>query len=209
MDPIELFGWMGALATLTTYSMKTMVPLRLVAMASSTFFIAYGALAQVYPTLVLHLVLLPFNAYRLWQIRHLVRASREARRADRPDALVLYSYGRILSYDAGAEVFRQGDVPDRLYYILDGEVEIEEVGVRLGAGEIFGEIAFFTDAQARTATARCTRPTRLSALDEREFMRLYFQHPSFGMGIMKLITRRLLEGQRAAANAAPSCPTPE
>jgi CRP/FNR family cyclic AMP-dependent transcriptional regulator len=41
------------------------VPLRCVAIASNLAFIAYGALADLGPVLVLHLLLLPVNVGRL------------------------------------------------------------------------------------------------------------------------------------------------
>ncbi len=47
-----------------TFSMKTMVPLRDVGIASNVFFIAYGYLNPAYPLLVLHLALLLLNIFR-------------------------------------------------------------------------------------------------------------------------------------------------
>jgi CRP-like cAMP-binding protein len=94
----------------------------------------------------------------------------------------------------GDLVVRRGDSPDHLYDIESGEVVLDEIGTRLGAGETFGEIAFFTDAKAHTATARCSTDCRIHAIDEKTYLRLYFQDPSFGKAIMKTITRRLIDG---------------
>jgi len=64
-DPVEAVGWAAACLTFAAYAMKTMLPLCVIAIAANLCFLVYSALAQLYPTLVLHLALLPFNAFRL------------------------------------------------------------------------------------------------------------------------------------------------
>lgn len=46
-----------------------MAVLRLTALAANLCFIAYGATAQLWPVLVLHLALMPLNLHRLRQLR--------------------------------------------------------------------------------------------------------------------------------------------
>jgi len=58
---IEILGYLGALLTLGTYSMNTMIPLRVVALCANCLFIVYGYMAPVYPQLLLHGLLLPLN----------------------------------------------------------------------------------------------------------------------------------------------------
>jgi CRP/FNR family transcriptional regulator, cyclic AMP receptor protein len=60
--------------------MKTMIPLRVVGIASNVAFmsyalvgLAYGIFGRLYPILVLHACLLPLNLIRLRQVRGLVR----------------------------------------------------------------------------------------------------------------------------------------
>ena len=61
----DLVGWIAALLTLVTFAQRSMVPLRLTAIVSNIFFIAYGAIGHFAPVLALHLVLLPVNSTRL------------------------------------------------------------------------------------------------------------------------------------------------
>ena len=61
-------------------------------------------------------------------------------------------------------------------------------------GEVFGEIAFFSDAKERTLTAICEGACGIVAINEHNFMQLYYQKPAFGMYIVRLISRRLLDG---------------
>jgi hypothetical protein len=71
MTWIEALGYIAAVCTLATYSMKTMIPLRISGIAANCFFIAFGFFGAIYPTLILHVVLLPLNAVRLYQMLHL------------------------------------------------------------------------------------------------------------------------------------------
>jgi hypothetical protein len=65
MNAYEPIGYLASLLVLATFSMRDMVPLRVVAIASNVAFIAYGALAGISPVLLLHVVLLPMNTLRL------------------------------------------------------------------------------------------------------------------------------------------------
>ena len=63
----EALGYLAALAVLTTFTLSEMLPLRLMAICSNVLFAGYALLASLEPVLVLHLVLLPINAFRLLQ----------------------------------------------------------------------------------------------------------------------------------------------
>jgi CRP/FNR family cyclic AMP-dependent transcriptional regulator len=66
---LDAIGYLAAVLTVLTFFMHRMVPLRLVAICYSVVWLVYGALASIYPVIVLHIVLLPLNTYRLWQAR--------------------------------------------------------------------------------------------------------------------------------------------
>jgi hypothetical protein len=65
----DLLGWAASALVLATFCMQGMVALRVTALASNVVFIAYGASAGIDPVLMLHIVLLPLNAWRLAQSR--------------------------------------------------------------------------------------------------------------------------------------------
>jgi CRP/FNR family cyclic AMP-dependent transcriptional regulator len=65
---IEAVGFIGSGFAVLTYWMRGMVWLRVAAVLSCIFFIAYAALIGSYPLLVMELVLLPVNAYRLAEL---------------------------------------------------------------------------------------------------------------------------------------------
>jgi CRP/FNR family cyclic AMP-dependent transcriptional regulator len=64
----DLIGYSASNLVLLTFVTKNMRQLRTIAIFSNIAFIAYSALAWLPPVLCLHLVLLPLNLLRLWQV---------------------------------------------------------------------------------------------------------------------------------------------
>jgi hypothetical protein len=61
----DWLGYAASLAVLATFLMRTMRPLRLVAILSNILFVAYGYVDHIQPIFLLHLPLLPINLWRL------------------------------------------------------------------------------------------------------------------------------------------------
>ena len=190
---MDLVGWAAGGFTLIAFSMKTMLPLRVAGVCANLCFIAYGANAGILPVLTLHMALLPFNLWRLAELLLLRRRTAEARRGNLPLDWIS-DMVRPKAFADGEVIFRKGAAPDNLFYLESGRVLLEEAGIELGAGEIFGEIAFFSDAKERTLTARCVGPCRIATIGEREFMDLYYRNPAFALYVVQLVARRLLQG---------------
>lgn len=196
----EAIGWAAAAATFTAFSMRTMVPLRLAAIASNLLFITYGAVAGVHPVLALHLALLPFNLVRLCEI---LRAARDARQRipGDPTLDLLRASMRPRFCPAGTELFRKGDVAHQLYVVESGRVRLVELDREIASGALFGEIAFFSPDRRRTLSAVCETDCRLLTLDEAGFIAAFYRHPELGLAVNRLVTERLLEGMREAPDA--------
>ena len=115
-------------------------------------------------------------------------------------------------YEAHEIIFQQGDIGDRLYIVMDGEVELFEQDSgpaprllgRVGSGECFGEMALIND-KPRMATARTVTRTNLLSMSRQAFQDLFAHHPPLRRMFQTLIDERLqVKGQRAsAAQAAP------
>ena len=65
----EFPGYVASAFVLATFCMSSMRRLRLMAIASNFAFIYYAAVADLYPVLILHSVLLPVNVTRLTQMQ--------------------------------------------------------------------------------------------------------------------------------------------
>jgi len=61
----DTLGYAASCAVLASFLMRTMVPLRLVAILSNILFAAFGYVQNIHPVLFLHMVLLPINVWRL------------------------------------------------------------------------------------------------------------------------------------------------
>ena len=88
-------------------------------------------------------------------------------------------------------MFRKGDVSSEAYQLLSGEIELEEIGVRIGPGTFFGEMGLFTTDNRRTVSARCITPVEVLFITYEEFRQLYFQQPTFGFYVLRLIVQRM------------------
>jgi CRP/FNR family cyclic AMP-dependent transcriptional regulator len=60
-------GFLGAALMLFTFCQRIMLRMRISALAANVCFIAYGALAHVYPVLLLHALLMPVNLKGLFE----------------------------------------------------------------------------------------------------------------------------------------------
>ena len=175
---------------------KTIIPLRWLAVASNLGFIVYGFVHPSPLILGLHATLLPVNLWRVLEMQRLTRRVRRASAADDQSGLWLQPHMRRRRMAAGSVLFRKGDPADRLYMLAEGEMELVESGRKMDAGRMFGEIAFFAPDRRRTATARCTTACIVLSIDESTFKQLYFQNPEFGFEIVRLIAGRLTEDVR-------------
>jgi CRP-like cAMP-binding protein len=59
-----------------------------------------------------------------------------------------------------------------------------------GEGDVFGEMALI-DKSKRAATATATAPTSLAMIDQREFLFLVHETPTFAIQVMSSLADRL------------------
>ena len=205
--PIDVLSYGAAAATLYGYFAKTMVPLRVAAIVANVLFIGFGLGKASYVMAVLHALLLPINIKRLRQMLRLTRNVQDAVQGEfSMDWLRPFMKAR--RYEAGAQMFRKGDVSTEAYHLISGEIELEEIGVKIGAGTFFGEMGLFTTSNRRTVSARCVAPVEVLFITYDEFRQLYFQQPTFGFYVLRLIVQRM-EKNLELARQAPAAPAPE
>lgn len=197
MDWADFFGYLSAILVFATFYMKTMIPLRLVAIASNVSFITYGLMGGLHPIYILHMLLLPLNVYRLFQMRRLIRDVREASRGDLSiDWLIPYMTKE--RHKAGDVLFSAEDEADKLYFVQEGTLRLEELGKNAEKGELVGEIGVFSPYEKRTVTVICETDAALCAIGNDKVIQLYHQNPEFGFALVQLISKRLIENWSAA-----------
>lgn len=88
-------------------------------------------------------------------------------------------------------VVRRGEPADAMFFIMEGEVEVEiEPPVRLGKGQFFGEVGLLHDT-VRNATVAALNECRLLVLDRADFLRLTHQHPDLKTRIEAIAAERM------------------
>ena len=93
MSAWNAVGFLAAGLVITAFCMKDILHLRIVAVASNVAFLAYGIALGLMPVWILHLVLLPVNLIRLWQVGGRI-ATDAIQRHGKPRLLVRRSRGR-------------------------------------------------------------------------------------------------------------------
>ena len=211
-SPIEIIALGAAIAaallTITSSFVKTMVPLRWLAVCSNFGFFAYGVLHGAPVMAVLHAILLPINLLRLRQMRKLTQNVQAAAAGSRHLRRVAAALHEGQAAQEGRDPVPQGRrrrpaLPARL---RPGRVRRDRRDASARA-QVFGEIAFFAPHGRRTLTARCVEDCAVLSLNQETLRQIYYQNPSFGFELIGLVAGRLsadvarLEEQLAQAKA--------
>jgi CRP/FNR family transcriptional regulator, cyclic AMP receptor protein len=205
---IVIAAWVAALLVFSSFFMKTMIPLRVVAISSNVAFMAYallgleyGIFGHVYPILVLHASLLPLNILRLRQIKRLIKAVGQASGGEAFESLIPYM--RSERHRAGERLFSKGDPAETLYLINEGTVVFPEVDKRLSNGGVFGEVGLFAPHGVRSVSAVCDGDCRLYAITKDRVLELYYQNPRFGLFLIRLVSGIVQQDGIVGATARP------
>jgi signal transduction histidine kinase len=124
-------------------------------------------------------------------LRHLPRAELQ----------VLRTIAREKNFAAGAEIFREGDPGDGVYFVKSGLVEISgganprRIFSRLGPGEFFGEMAVI-ELQPRSAAATAAADTEVYFLPRGEMLPFIEHSPALAFALLQQISHRLREFNR-------------
>ncbi|HYD08333.1 MAG TPA: cyclic nucleotide-binding domain-containing protein, partial [Reyranella sp.] len=188
----EIFGYIASILVFATFYMRTMVPLRLVAIGSNVAFITYASIEGLAPILILHCALLPLNVLRLVQLRDFLRQVEDAA-AEGFSIKAISPLMRRRTIRAGETLFAANEPADELYYVVEGELFLPELQQEVGPGSFIGEFAIFSDSGRRTATVVARTDCTLMMLSRKAVFSALLQHPRLGIHLLKLVTTRLLQ----------------
>jgi len=98
--------------------------------------------------------------------------------------------------ERGERLIRKGDQADSMYFIVSGEVEVDQETAapkgRLAAGDFFGEIALIAE-RPRTATITAQSPCKLLVLHKDDFESFMQSHPDLQEAVRVAAKKRLAE----------------
>jgi len=186
-----IFGFIGAALTVASYLMKSMMPLRLVALSANVFLVVYAVQGGSWPTMVLYLAMIPINLKKVYEIRKLVLAIQNAK-SDTPVSEWLLPHMARRQAKAGEVLWKQGDVATEMLYVESGRLNLLEYDEAIGPGALVGEIGLFAPDNRRTRTIVCATDCTLFSLSADAMAKLYFQNPQLGFHVMRLIVARLM-----------------
>ena len=188
----ESIGYLASALVFCTFYVRTMFPLRVIAIASNFAFIVYASFEGLVPILILHLMLLPINATRLFQIQSLISFTRSNPDVDNSvEALLPFMKPQKLA--EGELLFSKGDFSSHMYYLQDGKIRLEEINKTVASGTLLGEMGLFSPNRQRTATALAETDCRLLSIDDKSLYQAYYQNPKLGFYLIKLIMARIME----------------
>ena len=189
---VQWAGYTASLLVFVTFYMRTMIPLRIVGIASNVAFMTYGFGGRLYPVLILHAILLPLNCVRLFQMKAMITRVRDAAQGDQSMEWLI-PFMRRRTWKSGEVLFRKDDAAGELYLMLSGSIRLVDVGVTIGPGTVLGEIGVFAPSGRRMDTAICETEAELGVIDNDRVLQLYYQNPTFGLYLIKLVIQRLLD----------------
>jgi len=99
---------------------------------------------------------------------------------------------------AGASVFKEGEVGEALYLILEGAVRIhrgDKTLVELGEKECFGEMSIL-DSEPRSASVTALRDLVALKIQREDFGEILATKSEIARGIIKVLTHRLREANK-------------
>lgn len=96
-------------------------------------------------------------------------------------------------------IFRQGELGNCMYVILEGQVEVYlekdggEVSLRLcQVGDFLGEMAVFS-GEVRSASARALGRVRMLTVDKKSFLRRIHEDPTIAFRLVEGLIQRIRE----------------
>lgn len=112
----------------------------------------------------------------------------------KPNFLGLFrSEENVVTVKAGDALFRKDDPGKTMYVVLSGELRVgdgNKIFETLAPGSLVGEMALI-DHAPRAATLTAVSDSTLAEIDEKRFLFLTQQTPSFALNVMRILSQRL------------------
>ena len=185
------FGIAGGLLYIFSISRKTLIPLRVAAIASGFCFLGSAILSHSIPSMFLYGLLLPLNCIRLFQMLRLIRKVQGAAAGDLSMEW-LKPFMTRRNCRTGEMLFRKGDIAKEMFIAVTGRYRVVEIDKEMLPGQIFGELGLLTSENRRTASMECMESGQVLTIRYDEVWELYFENPQFGVYFLRLTSERLL-----------------
>ena len=188
----NVLALVGGIFLISTFVVRTIVPMRVLCIVSIVFFLGSAALAGSVPKFLMYFLALPVNVVRLVQIRNLVRRARSSAQGTLSlDWLRPYMTPR--PHQKGDVLFRKGDEATEMLLTVSGKFLVTEIGVEIPPDRILGELGFLSPNNHRTQSVECSEDGEVLTITYDKLLELYMQNPEFGYYFLRLTSDRLLQ----------------
>ena len=182
----------GGIFLISTFVVRTIVPMRILCIVSIVFFLGSAVLAGSIPKFFMYLLALPVNVVRLVQIRNLVKKARSSALGTLSlDWLRPYMTPR--TYQKGDVLFRKGDAATEMFLTVTGKFLVTEIGIEIPTERILGELGFLSPNNHRTQSVECIEDGEVLTIAYDKLLEIYMQNPEFGYFFLRLTSDRLLQ----------------
>ncbi len=89
-------------------------------------------------------------------------------------------------------LFRKDDNADKIYYIKNGSIRLEEINKTVKKDEIIGETGIFSPFHKRTASAICETEVEAYTLSQEKINELLYKYPSLLFVLIQLSIQRVI-----------------
>lgn len=110
--------------------------------------------------------------------------------------LLAFASERV-TFEAGQELFHQGDMPDAAYIVIDGTADVvldtqrgRVTVAQIGRNELVGEIGIICDVP-RTATVQANSRLVTLKVSKDLLLRMIIDFPTMALEIMRVLAHRL------------------
>jgi len=106
---------------------------------------------------------------------------------------ILAHAGEPADFADGEDVFTAGEKGTAMFAVISGEIDIivhDTVVETVREGGVFGEMALIEHLE-RSATARAKGAAQVVTIDEKRFLYLVANHPTFALDMMRVLAGRL------------------
>jgi CBS domain-containing membrane protein len=123
---------------------------------------------------------------------------------DEIEIAAIAAVGHEVSFSAGEELLRRGELVERFLVVLEGRADVTRDGrsfSELSRGDFAGEIGLVTRSGA-TATVTAKEPVRALAVDPASFRALLRRMPALSAHVNEVLNARIARDRRAGAEVA-------
>jgi CRP/FNR family transcriptional regulator, cyclic AMP receptor protein len=193
---VEALGWLGAALTIAGSAIKTILPLRCIAITANGVGLVYSLWLGLCPGVIVNIILLPLNTFRMIQMVRLIsRANRVAKGDLSIDWLKPFMNHREVA--AGELLVAKDDPAETMFYTLAGRHRLRESGLEVPPGSLVGEMAFLSPGNRRSQTLESLEAGSVLAIPYDQLRQLYLENPEFGFYFLRLTSERLFQNMTA------------